>query len=183
MNPQEVRATAYRMAAYFGAPMGVFWLVRFACETMTQQTADAWMMWSVFYTLLTFAVPFVAYYFGVQFQKKMQTETLRFGDYYSFTFFLFFFSSLILTLGQYVFYQWISPDFIEQMYQSLLTNLDVLIQTFPDFETYKTLLQDAQVPTPLQMSMQSIWLVSFAGIIIGLMNAFILNRKKTSIQP
>jgi hypothetical protein len=91
---------------------------------------------------------------------------------------MFFFASLILALVEYIYYGFINPDFIGAQYDTLVQNLEILKQTMPDASSLEEVVNSSPIPTASQMAMQNIWMYSFAGIIISLINAYILNKKR-----
>jgi ABC-type multidrug transport system fused ATPase/permease subunit len=165
------------MAAKYALYMGVFLLLRFAVEVSMQQYI--WL--TMLYLALSVLVPFYAYRLAKMFVQQTNEPTVSFSDFYTFTFFLFVFASLILTIGQYVFYQYISPNYITDMHQGLIENLKLLESQYPSFNTYQEILVNSPMPSSLQMATQSIWMYSIAGIILGLINAAIYrySSKKT----
>ncbi len=182
MTPLEIRSMAYKMAAKYALYMGAFLLIRFAVEVSMQQ----YMWLTIFYLVLSVFIPFYAYRLAKKFIQQTNEPTVSFSDFYTFTFFLFVFASLILTIGQYVFYQYISPNYITDMHQSLLENLKLLAPQFPSFNTYQEILVNSPMPSSLQMATQSIWMYSIVGIILGLINAaiyrYLSKRNNTSEQ-
>ena len=177
MNRQELRLTTYQMAAKYGAYMGLFLVIRFAMGTLFA----TYVPMTVLYIGLTLAIPYVGYKLAVQYKKNMQDETLLFGDYYTFTFFLFFFSSIILTFVEFIYYRYISPDYISNTYHMLLSNIDVLVAQQPELSylsTYKTQLMETPLPTAFEMAAPTIWMYSFWGIVLGLVTALLLNKQK-----
>lgn len=177
MTPQEIRSMAYKMAAKYALYFGAFLLLRFAVEVYMQQ--HLWL--TLLYLVLSVLLPFYAYKLGKQFVKQTDEPMVGFSDFYTFTFFLFVFASLILTIGQYVFFHYLSPSYIADMHQTLLQNLELLKSQYPSFNTYQEILVDSPMPSALQMATQSIWMYSIAGIILGLINAGIYRyaNKKT----
>ena len=91
---------------------------------------------------------------------------------------MFFFASLILAAVEYVYYGFINTDFIGEQYNALLQNIDTLKQTMPDVSQLEEIVNSSPIPSASQMAMQNIWMYSFAGIIISLINAYILNKKR-----
>ena len=91
---------------------------------------------------------------------------------------MFFFASLILATVEYVYYGFINTDFISDQYNTLLANIETLKQTMPDVSELEEIVNNSSLPSASQMAMQNIWMYSFAGIIISLINAYILNKKR-----
>lgn len=169
MNPQEIRSLAYKMAAKYALLMGLFLLVRFASEIAMKD--NSWV--TIIYLITTVGIPFFAYFLGKKYVKQTNEPVVKYGDFYSFTFFLFVFSSLILCLGQYIFYQFLSPQYLNEMYDVTMANIDLLLPQYPSLNEYQKLLLESPMPSPLQMATQSIWLYSILGIFLGLINAAI----------
>lgn len=178
MSPQEIRSLAYKMAAKYALLMGLFLLVRFASEIAMKD--NPWV--TIIYLITTMGIPFFAYFLGKKYVKQTNEPVVKYGDFYSFTFFLFVFSSLILCVGQYVFYQYISPQYIQDMYDVSIANIDKVLLQYPTLSAYKDMLLESPTPSSLQMATQSIWLYSILGIILGLINAAIyrlISKKHT----
>ena len=132
---------------------------------------------NLLFIFITIGVPFVAYYLGKDFKKKTDEE-LTYRNFYSHGFFMFFFASLILAAVEYVYYSFINTEFITEQYNTLLQNIEILKQTMPDTTKLEEIVNSSPIPTASQMAMQNIWMYSFAGIIISLINAYILNKTK-----
>ena len=132
---------------------------------------------NLLFIFITIGVPFVAYYLGKDFKKKTDEE-LTYRNFYSHGFFMFFFASLILAAVEYVYYGFINTEFITEQYNTLLQNIEILKQTMPDATQLEEIVNESPIPTASQMAMQNIWMYSFAGIIISLINAYILNKKQ-----
>ena len=125
----------------------------------------------------TIGIPVVAYFLGKDFKKKSE-EALTYRNFYSHGFFMFFFASLILAAVEYVYYGFINTDFIGDQYNILLANIETLKQTMPDASQLEEIVNSSSIPSASQMAIQNIWMYSFAGIIISLINAYILNKKR-----
>jgi hypothetical protein len=110
--------------------------------------------------------------------KNKSEEELTYRNFYSHGFFMFFFASLILAVVEYVYYGFINTEFITEQYNTLLQNIEIIKQTMPDASQIEEIVNSSPIPTASQMAMQNIWMYSFAGIIISLINAYILNKTK-----
>ena len=132
---------------------------------------------NLLFIFITIGVPFVAYYLGKDFKKKTDEE-LTYRNFYTHGFFMFFFASLILAAVEYVYYGFINTEFITEQYNTLLQNIEILKQTMPDASQIEEIVNESPIPTASQMAMQNVWMYSFVGIIISLINAYILNKKR-----
>lgn len=157
---------------WHGLFLAAFLLVRFFLMVCSDKNTFL----NILFICSTISIPVVAYYLGKDFKKK-STEELTYRNFYSHGFFMFFFASLILAAVEYVYYGFINTDFIGEQYNALLQNIDTLKQTMPDVSQLEEIVNSSPIPSASQMAMQNIWMYSFAGIIISLINAYILNKK------
>lgn len=78
---------------------------------------------------------------------------------------LFFFASLICSVAEYIYYQYINPQYIAELFNrafALIKEMDVLSDTI-SLEEMSKALEEGSSPTSLQMVMQSIWSNVFLG--------------------
>ena len=169
---QLQQSKVYNAAMWHGLFLAAFLVLRF----FLMVNSDANTFLNIIFIALTIGVPFVAYFLGKDFKNKSEEE-LTYRNFYSHGFFMFFFASLILTAVEYVYYGFINTDFITEQYNTLLQNIEILKQTMPDTTKLEEIVNSSPIPTASQMAMQNIWMYSFAGIIISLINAYILNKK------
>ncbi|MBR2369662.1 MAG: DUF4199 domain-containing protein [Paludibacteraceae bacterium] len=166
------QSKVYNAAMWHGLYFSVFLIIRFFIMVNTDNN----LILNAIVMGLTISIPVVAYYLGKNFKQKHEEE-LTYRNFYSHGFFMFFFASLILAAVEYVYYGFINPDFIQNQYNTLLENLEIIKQTMPDASQIEEMVNNSPIPTASQMAMQNIWMYSFAGIIISLINAYILNKK------
>lgn len=171
MQPIQ-QSKVYNAAMWSGLLLSIYLVVRFFFVVSSANS----LILNILTICLTVGIPFVAYYLGKDFKKKSDEE-LTYRNFYSHGFFMFFFASLILALVEYIYYGFINPDFINEQYNTLVQNLEVLKQTMPDASSLEEVVNSSPIPSASQMAMQNIWMYSFAGIIISLINAYILNKK------
>ena len=157
---------------WHGLILAIYLVIRFFFMV---SSADSTIL-NLLFIFITIGVPFVAYYLGKDFKKKTDEE-LTYRNFYSHGFFMFFFASLILAAVEYVYYGFINTEFITEQYNTLLQNIEILKQTMPDATQIEEMVNNSPIPTASQMAMQNVWMYSFAGIIISLINAYILNKK------
>jgi hypothetical protein len=166
------QSKVYNAAMWHGLILAIYLVIRFFFMV---SSADSTIL-NLLFIFITIGVPFVAYYLGKDFKKKTDEE-LTYRNFYSHGFFMFFFASLILAAVEYVYYGFINTEFITEQYNTLLQNIEILKQTMPDATQIEEMVNNSPIPTASQMAMQNIWMYSFAGIIISLINAYILNKK------
>lgn len=169
---QLQQSKVYNAAMWHGLILAIYLVIRFFFMVSSANST----ILNLLFIFITIGVPFVAYYLGKDFKKKTDEE-LTYRNFYSHGFFMFFFASLILAAVEYVYYGFINPDFIQNQYNTLLENLEIIKQTMPDASQIEEIVNASPIPTASQMAMQNVWMYSFAGIIISLINAYILNKK------
>ncbi len=163
----------YNAAMWHGLILAAFLVLRF----LLMVNSDSNFFLNLLFICFTIGIPVVAYFLGKDLKKKTE-EKLTYRNFYSHGFFMFFFASLILAAVEYVYYGFIDTEFIGVQYDTLVQNLEVLKQTMPDASQIEEIVNSSPIPTASQMAMQNIWMYSFAGIIISLINAYILNKTK-----
>ena len=169
---QLQQSKVYNAAMWHGLILAIYLVIRFFFMV---SSADSTIL-NLLFIFITIGVPFVAYYLGKDFKKKTDEE-LTYRNFYTHGFFMFFFASLILAAVEYVYYGFINTEFITEQYNTLLQNIEIIKQTLPDATQIEEMVNNSPIPTASQMAMQNVWMYSFAGIIISLINAYILNKK------
>jgi hypothetical protein len=167
------QSKVYNAAMWHGLILAIYLVIRFFFMV---SSADSTIL-NLLFIFITLGVPFVAYYLGKDFKKKTDEE-LTYRNFYTHGFFMFFFASLILAAVEYVYYGFINTEFITEQYNTLLQNIEIIKQTMPDASQIEEIVNASPIPTASQMAMQNIWMYSFVGIIISLINAYILNKKR-----
>ena len=167
------QSKVYNAAMWHGLILAIYLVIRFFFMVSSANST----ILNLLFIFITIGVPFVAYYLGKDFKKKTDEE-LTYRNFYSHGFFMFFFASLILAAVEYVYYGFINTEFITEQYNTLLQNIEILKQTMPDATQLEEIVNESPIPTASQMAMQNVWMYSFAGIIISLINAYILNKTK-----
>ena len=170
---QIQQSKVYNAAMWHGLILAIYLVIRFFFMV---SSADSTIL-NLLFIFITIGVPFVAYYLGKDFKKKTDEE-LTYRNFYTHGFFMFFFASLILAAVEYVYYGFINTEFITEQYNTLLQNIEILKQTMPDASQIEEIVNESPIPTASQMAMQNVWMYSFIGIIISLINAYILNKKR-----
>lgn len=184
MERSNSSGSAVKYAANLAPYLAVFLLIRFAAEVCMHSCMQLLLVF--FPCLLVFvgmsiALPFYAY----KLLKKYRAQEEQ-VNVYSFTVFLFLFASLVVCLCQYIFYAYISPDYINNLHQNLLANIEITAKVYPNTAaTLQQLMVDYTLPTPLTLATNCIWNNAIVGAILGLIYAMIVRyqQQKNSKQP
>jgi len=172
MERYELRMYTNKQAMYYGLFFGLFLVVKFIAEVLVSGFALS--------GLLALVVPILAYKFAVDFRKKVvDSEEVGFGTYLRFLIYLFFFSSMFLAIAQYVYYEYINPDYVSQQVELLLKTLSEIKESAPMVEELKKQLGEVGLPSASTIAVQTIWIYIFLGLILGLPIAALVNRKRS----
>ncbi|MGL5786886.1 MAG: DUF4199 domain-containing protein [Bacteroidales bacterium] len=154
-------------AMYYGLFLGAFETLKFAFSIAGVGNN----MFGIIYIICVLTTPFLAFYFARRFALGTIIENVKFSNIYSFSIFLFFFSAMILGAGQYVYMQFINPEF-------LTTTLDKGLEFFKGdaLGDYKDLVEKQGVPSAIQYVMSNIYLSMLYGAIMGLPIAAIVSK-------
>lgn len=174
MEKYELRIFANKQAMYYGVFLGVFLVVKFFLDCYTSGVAGAFIS-----GIMAVAVPIFAYRATLIFKINTgNSENLSFGIYLRFIIYLFFFSSMFLALAQYVYYQYINPDYIAQQVNALMEVLTPVQEYAELVDMLKTQISENGLPSASTIAVQTIWIYIFLGLILGLPIAALVNRKK-----
>ena len=96
---------------------------------------------------------------------------------------LFFFASLICCVPEYIFYQYINPDYVANAMQQSLKLIDELgiIKQEEVLDAYRETVEKGGVPTAIQMIMSSMWSNVFFGSLLAIIVAPFVSRKKRKV--
>lgn len=158
-----------------GAWLGLYLVLRFVCSVAGTLSPlfDA-------LALVMFAfTPFLLYYIMLQYHRR-NNYVSGFSLLWMMGIMLFFFASLICAIPEYVFYQYISPDYIANaMTQSIKLIEDMgLMQNDETYNQMRQLIEEGTTPTALQMIMSSMWSNVFFGSLLSMVVAPFVTRKK-----
>ncbi len=177
------RGDFMKYAAAYAPYLALLLLAQFAAEVTMHSYMQLLLICIpclLLYIGCSIAVPFYAY--SLVKKSYAQNEQL---PIVSFTIFLFVFASLIISLVQYVFYTYISPDYIDTLYQNLLENIQITAKVYPDIAAnFQQIADTIVLPTPLQLATNSIANNGFVGAIFGLIYLLIIRfkQKKNNTQ-
>lgn len=171
-----------KYAAAYAPYLALLLLIRFAAEVTMHSCMQLLLVFLpclLLYLGCSIAVPFYAY--RLVNKSYMQNQQL---PVVSFTIFMFVFASLIISLVQYVFYAYLSPDYIDNLYQNLLANIQITAKVYPNLAANFQQIADTMVlPTPLQLATDSIATNGLVGAILGLIYMLIIRFKQKKNNP
>ncbi|MBR3951889.1 MAG: DUF4199 domain-containing protein [Bacteroidaceae bacterium] len=172
-NTERKSLLVYSMEG--GAWLGAYLIVRFFCGV-----AGIYIpLLNSVAMLLFIGTPFVVYRIMLQYHKR-NGYVSGFSLLWMMGIMLFFFASLISCIPEYVFYQYISPDYIANAIAQSLKLIEELgvIENTATLDEMRQMLQGEAVPTSMQMVMSSMWSNVFFGSLLSIVVAPFVLRKK-----
>lgn len=175
MSENTERKTLLLYGMEWGAWFGLYLVLRFICSVLGVNSP----ILNIVAMAMFIGTPIVLYYILLHYHKQHNCIS-GFSLLWMTGIMLFFFASLICCIPEYIFYQYINPDYIaDAMVQSVnliadagvLDNDEVLSQM-------RQMLEDGNVPTAWQMSMSSFWSNLFFGSLLSAVVASLVTLKK-----
>lgn len=131
---------------------------------------------SLIINILTYLViGFIIYFthkFTTDYRDHENEGVLSFGKGFSFILLLYLFSSIISAGVKYVFFSYISPDFLPNMMNQAMVTLEQLMPSVPQ-ESYDTM---ETLTKPINYTLLSIWVNLFFALFIGVVVALVVKR-------
>lgn len=153
---------------YYGLFLGAFETIKFIFSV----SGAGNNVFGIAYFLCVLATPVLAFIFAKRFCMGTILENVRFGNIYSFTIFLFLFSAMILGVSQFIYMQFINPEFLA----STLNKGIALFQDTDFIGEYKEIIDKQGTPSAIQYIMSNIYISMLYGATVGLPVAFICSK-------
>lgn len=180
MEKNEEQKGIMQFAMEWGVYMGLYFVVKFIF--------DVWSMDSFFCSivslLMLLCIPVVVY-LAMRKYDRMNGLKCYFSQLWMMGILLFFFTSLISSLAQYIYYVYINPDYIKLQFQAAVTLMEALNFKFSDpslLDTIKTGLEKGNVPSPMSVVVERMWVNLFFGSLLSVAVAWLVKlRAKSNI--
>lgn len=157
-----------RHAMNFGAVMGLLFSLNFLVTTVK---SIAFLQY-----LFVVVIIYCAYRFVVHCRENVMNGAISYGSALWYNMQLFMYGAMISALVRYVFYSYIKPDFLQnQLNETLMALQGTPMAEMISGEVYQ---QTVEMMTPLNMSLQAIWLNLMLGLLLGLILAAIVKRSE-----
>ena len=172
------RKSLLRYSMEGGLWLGLYIVVRFFCGIAS--------MYSPIFDMLALAMyvgtPFLLYYIMFQFHRN-NGYVSGFSLLWMMGIMLFFFASLICCVPEYIFYQYIDPDYVGNAMKQSLQLIDEwgILKDDAAVETYREAVDKGAVPSAMQMIMSSVWSNVFLGSLLSIVVAPIVNSRKRKV--
>lgn len=155
-----------------GLILGILFAINFLLSTSS----------SLYLGALTYVIMAIiliaAYRFTIQFRDKECEGYITYGRSFLFILFSFFYAGLISSLVKFIYWQFINPDYLTNLYnESMLFIQNMNLPTEEKFEeNMRTLLK------PASFALQYIWVNTFLGIVVGLIMSIFTKKEKSIFE-
>lgn len=167
----EHQDTLIKTAMTYGLALGIFWMIKFIFFILGASNP----LFIKIFTILTIAVPFLAYYFTKKYRDEKLGGQISFFHAWRFGMMLYFFAALVVSLEHFVLFQYVvSHDFYERL-MNLLINM--MQQSQMDASTLQSIAKQT-IPSPIHIAVQNIFNNMFYGILLSIPVALLLRRNK-----
>ncbi|MEG1617809.1 MAG: DUF4199 domain-containing protein [Bacteroidales bacterium] len=163
-----------RFAMQFGLYLGLYMILKFATFVLS---ANSPFFSYISLALLTGA-PFLLFWMLRTFRDQQNEGVLSFANAWNLSILLIFFASLIEAITQYVYFQFINPEFISTQIAQATQVLETLNETQQSGQVHELVesFKKADIPSPIQMAVQGIFNNIFVGSIAALIVAAAVKR-------
>ena len=161
-----------------GVWLGLYLIARFFCGVAGGYSP----LFNTIAVVLFIITPVVLYRIMLQYHKH-NGYVSGFSLLWMMGIMLFFFASLISCIPEYIFYQYISPDYIANPTSQSIKLIEEMgvIETQGTVDELRQMLEDNALLTPMQMVMSSMWGNVFFGSLLSIVVApFVLRNKNTN---
>ncbi|MBQ8423056.1 MAG: DUF4199 domain-containing protein [Coprobacter sp.] len=176
----QPKKTLSRYAMEYGVYVGGYLILMFACVVWSQYSVIANLMG----TAMLVSVPAILY---IVMRHYVRAEAdVRFARLWLLGIFVFFFASLISGFAQYIYFEYINPDWIPSLVEQQLALLEAMGSQSPEMaelaDVLRTGVDNGVSFAPIDVVFMMMWWNVFTGSILSLFVALfarISNRQKS----
>ncbi len=162
---------------HFGTYMGVYWILKFILLPLGIYIPFFFFLFSI----LTFAVPFIGYYYTRMYRDKVCGGTIQFSHCVLFGTFMYMFASMLTALPHYVYFQFIDHGFVIQppieYWEKLMADAPAMVQYK---EMITTLTENMHSLTPIDLTMQKLSWNILGGSLFSIPTALLVMKRDNS---
>ncbi|MGM9745895.1 MAG: DUF4199 domain-containing protein [Paludibacteraceae bacterium] len=154
-------------AMYFGLLFGLLFCLNFYLSTIEAAISNA-LSW-----VLVLLMPYVAYRLTVDCRERVCDGVISYGMALWYGIQLFFYAALVASVFKLVYFNYINPDFLPNQIDQTLKLMEQMQMPFGATEVSEL----KKVVTPVNMSLNYIWLDVMAGVFVSLFTAALAKRE------
>lgn len=161
-----------------GALLGLIWVISFACFIGNFHNP----MWGLAWFGLIFITPFFVGFRIDKFRRNVLDGAISFRRALGYSMFTFIYSSLILAIAQYIYFQFMDNGFVSGQYISLFSNPQYKALFKASGITGKEMSAALDMLTnfrPIDFAVQGLFSNIAVGFLLSLPIALVMNYRKT----
>ena len=172
MEKNNTQKGIVQFAMEAGAYMGLYFVVKFIFAVLSLN----YPFCNVVSTIMLLFVPLVVFFMMRRFSNQNEGGSY-FSQLWMMGILLFFFASLISGLAQYIYYVYINPEYIKSQLSAAVTLLESLNMTSDPslLEAVKTGLEQGNIPSPMAVVIQQMWVNVFFGSLLSAVMAWLVS--------
>lgn len=164
-----MKPTALKHAMYFGLLLGLAFCLIFFLSTRHSTWCSA-LSWTIIVL-----VPYAAYRLTVDCRERVCGGVMSYSEAFLYGMQLFFYAAMVGAAFKLLYFKYIAPDFLPRMLDESLKLMEQLNMPLGDVE----LSELKRMITPVNMSLNYIWLDVLSGTLVSLVVA-VFARRRTS---
>lgn len=168
-----MRPTALKHAMYFGLMLGLAFCLIFFLSTCDNVLCNV-VVW-----VAVLLVPYAAYRLTVDCRERVCDGYISYSEAFLYGIQLFFYAAIVGAAFKLVYFKYIAPDFLPNTLDESLRLMEQLNMPLGDAEVKEL----KRMMTPLNMSLNYIWIDMVAGTLVSLVVAAVARKNKPNDAP
>ncbi len=162
-----MRPTALRHAMYFGLMLGLLFCINFFLSTRSSAFCSV-ASWT-----LMVLIPYIAYRLTLDCRERVCGGRMSYGEAFLYGMQLFFYAALVGAAFRLLYFKYFDPDFLPRTIDESLCLMEQLNMPLGEVETSNL----KQMMSPVNMSLNYIWLDVLVGTLVSLVVAAFARKK------
>ena len=178
MSEREERKSLIQYSMEGGLWLGLYLILRFFCGVLGVYSP----IFDALALVLFVGTPYLLYRIMLAYHRQNDYIS-SFSLLWMMGIMLFLFASLITAIPEYIFYQYISPDYVANAMKQSVKLIEEwgIMKDNTAVEELRSVAESGAVPSSLQMIFSSIWSNLFFGSILSIIvSPFVLRNKKSN---
>jgi hypothetical protein len=163
-----MRPSALKHAMYFGLLLGLIFCLNFFLQTRSSAVCDA------FSWIIVLLTPYAAYRLSVDCRERACDGSMRYGEAFLYGMQLFFYASIVAAAFRLVYFKFLNPDFLPQLYDQTMQTMEALQMKVTDEQMNEV----RRSLTPANMTIAYVWIDVIAGVLVSFVVAFFVKKDK-----
>lgn len=174
---QNSNKNLIQYAMEYGSYLGLMLIFKFVLASFSTTSSIS----NILASILIIAVPVMAFYFMRMFRDRSKIYT--YGKLCLFGIYMYFFSALLSGIFEYIYYQYLNPDYLYAQQEALKLLVEELakVDTSQTMSEFQSSYAAVAPTTAIQFVFQGIWGLFMLGSIYSLILALILRKRVVEI--